>query len=355
MTEIWLCPSRSETTSISTPASNARLALVCLRSWLSRRRLKHDLRDTFVHGTELVDGTARLAAMNLLMHGIGTPRGESLIDDKANMETRFGVRFLDTEYVTGAKHRGRIDSLGIDETGSPVIFEYKRSINESVINQGLFYLDWLVDHKGEFQLLAQQKLGADVDKEIDWHNPRVICVASGFTRYDERAVQQMSRAIELVRYQGFEGELLALELITTAKTDQSSSPTCPAPGAKKASNVTKTVSEFLAGSPQGLKDLFVDLEAFVEALGDDVTKKALKNYSACRRLKNFACVEVHPQTHALLVYLKVDPDTVQLEESFSRDVRKIGHFGTGALELRIRDAAALMKAQPWVQRSYDES
>ncbi|GAA1760792.1 class I SAM-dependent DNA methyltransferase [Luedemannella helvata] len=40
------------------------------------------LRDHFVHGVELVDGTARLAAMNLLLHGIGTPTGESLIEGK---------------------------------------------------------------------------------------------------------------------------------------------------------------------------------------------------------------------------------------------------------------------------------
>ena len=37
------------------------------------------LRDHFVTGTELVDGTARLAAMNLLLHGIGKPDGASLI------------------------------------------------------------------------------------------------------------------------------------------------------------------------------------------------------------------------------------------------------------------------------------
>jgi hypothetical protein len=34
-----------------------------------------------------------------------------------------------------------------DENGSPVIFEYKRSVNENVINQGLFYLNWLLDHR----------------------------------------------------------------------------------------------------------------------------------------------------------------------------------------------------------------
>jgi len=40
------------------------------------------LRDGLVHGVELVDGTARLAAMNLLLHGIGRANGESLIEVK---------------------------------------------------------------------------------------------------------------------------------------------------------------------------------------------------------------------------------------------------------------------------------
>jgi len=66
-----------------------------------------------------------------------------------NMETFFGTTFLESEYSTGKVHGGRIDSLGIDENNCPVIFEYKRSINENVINQGLFYLDWLMDHKAD--------------------------------------------------------------------------------------------------------------------------------------------------------------------------------------------------------------
>ena len=269
-----------------------------------------------------------------------------------NMETLFGVRFLATEYSTGAKHRGRIDSLGLDETGSPVIFEYKRSVNESVINQGLFYLDWLVDHKAEFELLVMKKLDQGSAADIDWRNPRVICIASGFTRYDENAVQQMSSAIELVRYQDFEGELLALELVTAAKTNQMSENAGTSVASSKSAGSAKTVSEYLTDAPQTLKDLFASLEAFIEALGDEVTKKTLKNYFAYRRLKHFACVEVHPQTQTLLVYLKVDPNTLQLEEGFSRDVRSIGHFGTGDLELRIKDAAGFAKAQPLIQQSF---
>jgi type I restriction enzyme M protein len=54
---------------------------------------REHLRDTFVHGTELVDGTARLAAMNLLLHGIGTPRGESLIEVKDSLIADPGTRY----------------------------------------------------------------------------------------------------------------------------------------------------------------------------------------------------------------------------------------------------------------------
>lgn len=45
---------------------------------LTRTQLKH-LRDEALIGYELVDATARLAAMNLLLHGIGTPDDESRI------------------------------------------------------------------------------------------------------------------------------------------------------------------------------------------------------------------------------------------------------------------------------------
>jgi len=53
-----------------------------------------------------------------------------------------GIKFLASEYSTGKIYGGRIDTLGIDENGCPVIIEYKRALNENVINQGLFYPDF---------------------------------------------------------------------------------------------------------------------------------------------------------------------------------------------------------------------
>lgn len=54
---------------------------------------RRHLRETFVHGTELVDGTARLAAVNLLLHGIGDPTGESLIEVRDALAASAGRRY----------------------------------------------------------------------------------------------------------------------------------------------------------------------------------------------------------------------------------------------------------------------
>ncbi len=51
------------------------------------------LRDGFAHGVELVDGTARLAAMNLLLHGIGDANGPSLIEVKDSLIADPGRRW----------------------------------------------------------------------------------------------------------------------------------------------------------------------------------------------------------------------------------------------------------------------
>ena len=94
-----------------------------------------------------------------------------------------------------------------------MILEYKRASNENVINQGLFYLDWLMDHRKDFQWLVLEKLGKDAADVVDWSAPRLICIAGDFNRYDDHAVKQIQRNIELIRYRRFGGDLLMLDLV----------------------------------------------------------------------------------------------------------------------------------------------
>jgi predicted transport protein len=250
-----------------------------------------------------------------------------------------------------------MDTLGIDENGAPVIIEYKKATNANVINQGLFYLDWLLDHKDSFKMLVLEKLGAEKLAMIDWSSPRLLCIAGDFSKYDLHAVGQMQRNIELIRYAKYGDDLLALDLINRISAPSNgggTSSTGTGSGtAPKPVGIYKSVTEYLDQSDTELKDRFDALKTMIQGFGDDVEFKTLKLYFAVRRLKNFACVEVHPQTRKLLVFVKHPDPATAAEKGFARDVTNIGHFGTGNLELTLSSKSEVEKARHLIVQPYE--
>ena len=267
-----------------------------------------------------------------------------------HLEEFLGVRFLATEYPTGPNHGGRIDSLGVDENGCPVIIEFKRAVNENVVTQGLFYLDWLMDHKADFKLLVIEKLGKEVADAIVWTTPRLLCIAGDFTKYDEHAVKQMGRNIELIRYRHY-SNLLLFELVNS--TGKELIVTADADGLPTKKSWDKTVTEQLEQADREIKDLYQSIQDYLLALGDDVQINTLKLYVAFKRIKNFVCVQV--QQKGITVYLNLDPASVKLEKGFTRDMSKIGHWGTGNLEVVIRSDDDFVKAQSLFAKAYEVS
>src|SRR5579863_3840551 len=184
-----------------------------------------------------------------------------------HLDSFLGVRFLATEYVTGKAHGGRIDTLGLDDNNCPVIIEYKRALNENVISQGLFYLDWLMDHQGEFTLQVMKRLGAEWAEKIDWSGPRLLCIAGDFTRYDEYAVLQIPRNIELLRYRRYGGDLLLLELVRASNTlPNQRRPHATSEAAREKQPAAETAET--AAEPTAVQDVWEALKAFLQALGD---------------------------------------------------------------------------------------
>ena len=280
---------------------------------------------------------------------------QTLIEN--NLEELLAVKFLATEFSTGKTHKGRIDTLGIDEDNCPVIIEYKRSVGENVINQGLFYLDWLMDHKAEFELLVMKKLGAELAGKIDWSGPRLICIAADFTKYDGHAVQQMNRSILLVRYRKFGDGLLLLEVSATSggvtgaqapKTKKLPAPAEPVPVDVAEEN---GATPWLSNLSAELKALFESVEGYLVSLGDDVVRKDVKLYVAFKRLRNFVCVGY--KGGAFVLWLKLDPATVTFEPGFSRDVSNIGHWGTGDVEVTVHSHDDLNKAKGLMLKAYE--
>jgi predicted transport protein len=271
-----------------------------------------------------------------------------------NLERLLGVRFLASEFATS--NGGRIDTLGLDENGCPAILEYKRASNENVVNQGLFYLDWLMDHRKDFQWLVLEKLGKKAADEVDWSAPRLICIAGDFNRYDDHAVKQIQRNIELIRYRRFGSDLIMLDLLSAKSVK-----IFPPPGATGGGSGTpgkgkqKTITTVMSELDSAMSDRFETLRASLLALGDDVQETTLQYYIAFKRIKNFACVEFRPTTSKILVFVKVDPASVVLEPDFTRDVSSIGHFGTGDLEITLSRPEDLDRAMSFIKRSYEDS
>lgn len=261
-----------------------------------------------------------------------------------NMTIFFGVNFLKSEFAT--TNGGRIDSLGLDENFCPVIFEYKRSSTENVINQGLFYLDWLLDHKADYELLVMKTLGKEFSDKLDWSMPRLICVAGDFTKYDEYAVKQINRNIDLIRYKKFGKDLILFDLINsnTAKpVNVTVSNTVKQPA-------DKTFEEQLALTSPKLRDIYFSIRDYILALGDDISENQLKLYTAFKKIKNIVCAEVYQKR--ILLNLRLNPDDVKLEKGFLRDMRGIGHFGTGDLQIMIKSEEDFEKAKSLIDKAY---
>lgn len=266
-----------------------------------------------------------------------------------NMATFFGVTFLKSEYrITN----GRMDSIGIDENNCPVIFEYKRSLNENVINQGLFYLDWLLDHKADFKLLVMEILGQKKADAIDWSMPCVICIANDFTKFDEHAVNQMQRNIKLVRYRKFGDDLIAFEHLNAPQVQPIADDTVSQP-AKKSGYKDKDFKQYFAEAGEKNQNLFYSIREYILSLGDDISENQLKLYVAFKKAKNVVCVEVYQSS--LLLHLKLNPDTVDLVPGFVEDVRTKGHWGTGDLRVIIKSTEDFEKAQHLINRAYNEN
>lgn len=295
---------------------------------------------------------ANNSAIEVLGTGLALEKSLQTLIEK-NLETFLGVRFLASEFSTGSDHGGRMDTLGMDENGYPVIIEYKRSTNMNVINQGLFYLDWLVTHRGDFEMLVLKTFGADAAQSVEWSSPRLICIAGDFSKFDEHAIKQMNRNIDLIRYVKFGEDLLLLEQINAAVAPSNGAGAITGPKSPAGKAKYTTITHYLDKADAELTDLYEAVREYMMGLGDDVQQKTLKNYFAFKRIKNFACVEVKNQDRKVVLYLKVDPDTVDLTDGFTRDVRKIGHFGTGDLEVTIRSLADFDKAKLLIEKSYE--
>lgn len=275
-----------------------------------------------------------------------------------NLESLLGVRFVASEYTTGDRQRGRIDSLGLDQDGSPVIIEYKKASNENVINQGLFYLDWLIDHKGDFTLIAQKTLGKNIT--IDWSRPRLILIAEGFSEYDKFAVNRIGANMELWTFRRYGENLLHLETIYVADAPREKHKKTDKKSISKSADIdeeiqTYSLEDHLRGKPDTICNLYQELREKIFSLDEDgaIIEKANKHYMVYKHGKNFC--EVWIQNSQLKIWLDIPITDLNDPLKLAKDVSNIGHWGTGEVEVNISDSAEVTQLMDLVSQAYQQT
>lgn len=118
---------------------------------------------------------------------------------------------------------------------------------------------------------------------------------------------------------------------------------------------TLTMKDKIESAPDELKEIYDELVTKLNDLGDDVTVHPQKHYIAFRRNRNFASVQIYNQIKVVRVYLNIDPDGVEIDAKNMRDVRQIGHFGTGDLEITITSKRDIEIISELIQSSYANS
>lgn len=269
---------------------------------------------------------------------------------EANSEKFLGVRCLATEYPKGQKCR--LDTLGMDENGSPVIIEYKRNKDQNVITQGLYYLEWLLDHKKDFRELVRENLGEKALEDIDWDNPRILCIANDFSKFDINAVKMIDKNIDLIRYKKYDTDIIFLEWINTIPKSTNvmlakEQIYIPSIEQKYDQSFTSQVEK----AKLDIKDILDETKRYLLGLGDDVQIKEARLYLAFRRaLKNFACVGVDANAKIIRVLTKLNPEKIVMKEGFTRDIRKESVW---SLEIIIRSIEDLNNAKDIITKSYE--
>lgn len=278
-----------------------------------------------------------------------------------NMEIIFNCRLIATEFSTGNIHSGRIDSLAISEDFNPVIIEYKKVASSDLINQSLYYLHWIRDHKGDFQVAANKVLGKNI--EVDWSDIRVICIAPEYKKYDLHAVQVMGANIELWQYKLYENGILNIEEVYKRTNTNSNSrefedyseknPVMVEAGRKAAitrKNAVYTIEEHFDNLDKSLVDLFNTVRDYITSLDSSIEELPKKNYIAYKTSQNFVCLQTYKKK--LTLYLKLNPDEVKPMPAQCRDVRNIGHYGTGEFELIIKDLIDFEETKNLINDAY---
>jgi predicted transport protein len=252
-----------------------------------------------------------------------------------------------------------IDTLAFDpESRGFIIIEYKRDRNFSVIDQGMAYLNLMLNNKADFILEYNERTTPSLKREnIDWTQTRVIFVAPEFTKYQQHAIGFKDLGIQLWEVQKYKNNTIIFNEIKPFEATESLSTIAKTtnPQVRKISQEIKVYTEedLLKVCNDETRDICNDLKNQILSLGNDIEIRPTKKYVAFRRKQQFVGIVFLKEK--LKVYLNVDSS--QLQDPFNkvRDVSNVGHYSHGNSEITVSNPSDIPIVLSLIKQAYEKS
>lgn len=236
----------------------------------------------------------------------------------------------------------RIDTLAFDEeNNSFVIIEYKRNQNISLVDQGISYLNLMLENKGEFILEYNEKNEKKPLKrnEVDWSQSKIIFVSPSFTDFQIQATNFKDLPIELWEINQFNQDIITFKQIKKSK----SAPSVKQIKVTQDSSLDKltkeikiyTEQEHLENQSDEIKELYDEFRQAILKLDSEIEIVAKKVYIAFKKKSNI--VDIQIQKKSLKLWINLSKGKLDDPKKLSVEVDKKGHHGNGDYELTVKN------------------
>lgn len=256
---------------------------------------------------------------------------------ESNLQNIMGLLFVKSEFTIKNK---RIDTLAYDrQTNAFIIIEYKRDKNYSVVDQGLTYLNLMLQNKAEFILTHNETLKDILNsKDVDWSQSRVVFVSPSFTNDQISACDFKDLGIELWEIKQFENNTISINTIKKSSGAPSIKPLLENyNNLKEVKENIKVYTEedHFSNSSEYIIELYEKFKTSVFNLADGIEILPQKYYIAFKKGSNISDVEIQKKSLKISINAKIG--TLDDPKSLVKDVSNIGHRGNGDYQIQIEN------------------
>jgi len=260
-----------------------------------------------------------------------------------NIELLSNLKLVKSEFTIKSN---RIDTLAFDtESQAFVIIEYKRSQNYSVVDQGVSYLNLMLDYRADFIVEYNEVFGESLKRnDVDWSQSRIIFVSPSFTDFQKQSTNFKDFGIELWEIKQFENDIITINQIKKSK----SAPSIGSMQKSVSSEISKLAKEIknyseedhLLGKSDATVELYEIYKNAILNLGADIEIKPQKMVIGftCKG-KVFADFLILKSE--LKFWINMKAGKLDDPKLLTRDVSNVGTWGNGDYEIRVSDTTNL--------------